>query len=350
MKKVEGRHGSILQIDKRLRKVVSCFFDNFGSGGPDTNDRRSLYRTLSNLLCKCFPPIDFARRGERNWDDLHKYFNCVGGLVAGARVLAPDDVDFMSDDLPFAGVLVDAARYQYETRFDVRALPLLQRASCICRFPYTEAEKMTLKSTIHSSAQCLLSAYCLLGGIRARGHARSYAAEAIKTFNQFWASGCSIALRKLRAAVILSHSSDVLMQAEQIVEASTDYDILLETYEQNDDEQQNQFRLARARLYKAFILICQGGHRVGDALQIAEKAFQILETRVKTFAHCMLWFRFLRALLLFNCGVFDESWRAHSEVLKMKQLQLGETDHETLSSQYCVAVCEMWGSKLVDSE
>ena len=352
LKKTDDELGSHLKIDEALKVGVSRYCD-FGDTSKGDDELRSLYEALRDLLYKAFPTIDVVRRGERDWKDMSKYFFCVEGLFIGAQTYAPDGVDFMKRDLPMARLLADAGRYQYETCFGVRAVPLLQKARHICNTTCDQADLKVPSKMILFPTLCLLSAYSLFGGIQAKRASHLLLNKAADNHRELCTAGFYNGRedrKDIMAAIFLSHTGDAYMQSEDLVAASERYELSLHYYLRPSGEQHHRFRSGRARLYNAFILASKGTHKAGLALQQAEGAFQSMDPQTGLFAHSVLWYRFLRALLLFNCGHFESACKLHQEVLTDRKLLLGDTDHETLSSQYCVAVCEMRSSKLKESE
>ena len=306
---------------------------------------RVLYDTYRILARKNFPRLDIAERGDgRYWTEMQKYYNCVEGLLVGAEIHKTNCDDFTADDLEFAELLTDAARYQYEIGYGVLGMPLLKKASVICANAFSIHDKRVMSLALHTPVLCLASAYEAFAGLEARDRAERSITKSMRAHDMFKEVRDQYGLEsqtRLTEAMLLSRIGETFMQKERLDLASTHHARSLAIYQKEGGEEQHGFRCGRIHLHNAFIKASEGTESARAALEMSIWAFQLIEPRTTTCLHSRVWFEFLRALLLFNCGDVNGSLDLHRRVLEDRKQYLGFDDHETLSSQYCVAVCEM---------
>lgn len=129
------------------------------------------------------------------------------------------------------------------------------------------------------------------------------------------------------------------MQREQLAKADEVFAHVLEVYEKLGGEEVHPVRYGLVRCYQALILGSMKG-RASEALKLANSGYKLVKSMLEPNPHLEVEIMFVLAMLAFNLGRNKQASELHRAVLKARYNLLGAKHHETLSSQYMVAVCE----------
>ena len=127
-----------------------------------------------------------------------------------------------------------------------------------------------------------------------------------------------------------------LLQTEDITGAADSFTEACCSYAKAGDEKTLGVRFGSAYVFQSFI--CAVNSRKKNAAWLSDRGYRMVREILGEDSHQSTLLNFLRALILFNTGELEASHSISKDVLAVRRRRLGETNHETLSSKYCVAV------------
>ena len=221
----------------------------------------------------------------------------------------------------------------------IETMPLLLAASRICESALPQ-DPMRVKS-LYPSILVLRSEYQSFAGIAGRAEAFRLLAKATDTHTDYWvelptdAGGyeAQVKLASLHYDLACNY-----MQREQLAKADEVFNHVLEVYDKLGGEDAHPVRYALVKCHQALIL---GSKRqTSEALELASEGYVLVKAMLEPNPHLEIEIMFLLAMLAFYLGRHKQAFELHLAILKARHKLLGPKHHETLSSQYMVAVCE----------
>ncbi len=227
----------------------------------------------------------------------------------------------------------------HERRSQTETMPLLLAASRICNstLPY---DPMRVKS-LYPSILVLRSKHESFTGIAGRAEAFHLLATATDMHTDYWAELPTDAGRYEAKVKLASFYYDLAcnyMQREQLAKADEVFNHVLEVYDKLGGEHAHPVRYGLVRCHQALILGSKG--LTNEALELANSGYTLVKAMLEPNPHLEAEIMFLLAMLAFNLGRKTQAFELHLAVLKARHKLFGPKHHETLSSQYMVAVCE----------
>ena len=126
------------------------------------------------------------------------------------------------------------------------------------------------------------------------------------------------------------------MQTDDIRDAGLSFVKALISYSKAGDEKTLDVRIGSAYVFQSFIHATASQKK--EALKFSDRGYHMVREILGDDSHQSILLNFLRALILFNTGEPEASHSIFQDVLAVRRRCLGESNHETLSSQYCLAV------------
>ena len=308
--------------------------------------RQSIYESARDVVRENFPRPNIAARGdERTWPAMSKYIPHIMSLHA-AVVASDPKID---GDLEFAGILADASRFHYELGVHEDAVPLLHTAENICDdiLPV----KPTDTKAVYPAILSLLSLYERFAGVQGRNTALVYIQKSVELQAEYMHDlSVSLAtdLDHINVGRFFLDQGCNFLHTEDITEADSSFAQALDSYAKAGDENALGVRFGSAYAFQSFI--CAVNSRKKEAVELSDRGYRIVREILGDDSHQSTLLNFLRALILFNTGELEASRSIFQDVLAIRRRRLGETNHETLSSQYCLAVTSQWLGDLETAE
>lgn len=306
----------------------------------DPSKCQQRHETARTLLRKSIPHPDITRPGNESlWPASTTYYHCLDGFYRQATLSNAGPATPL--DLKLAELISDGVHFMHERRSQTETMHLLLTASHICKslLPHNP---MLVKS-LFPSLLLLRTKYESYAGIAGRAEAFRLLATATNMHTEYWVElPTNDEAGKYSAKVKLASMHYELacnyMQREQLAKADEVYDHVLEVYDKLGGENVHPVRYGLVRCYQALILGSKGQTR--EALELANLGYKLVKTVLEQNPHLEVEMMFLLAMLAFNLGRNKQALELHMAVLKARHNLLGPKHHETLSSQYMVAVCE----------
>ena len=300
----------------------------------DPLERQSVYESTRDIVREAFPHPNIAARGDETaWPAMSKYLPHVMSLHA-AVVASDPNID---GDLEFVDILADASRFYFELGVQEEAIPLLRTAESICDdiLPKKPMETKALYPTILS----LLSIYEQFAGVQGRNTAWSYIKRCVALQAEYMRDLPLSSVTKLDhinvGRFFLDQGCD-LLQTDDLIDAGSSFEKAVASYLKAGDEKALEVRLGSAFVFQSFIITAALGKK--EAVQLANHGYQMVRQMLGDDSHQSTLLNFLRALILFNTGELKASNSTFQDVLAVRRRRLGESNHETLSTKYCLAV------------
>ena len=227
----------------------------------------------------------------------------------------------------------------HERGSQTETMPLLLAASRICESTLAQ-DPMRVKS-LYPSILVLRSQYESFAGISGRAEAFRLLATATDMHTDYWAELPTNAGKYEAKVKLASFYYDLAcnyMQREQLAKADEVFNHVLEVYDKLSGEDAHPVRYCLVRCHQALILGSKG--QTNKAFELANSGYILVKTMLEPNPHLEVEIMFLLAMLAFNLGRNEQAFELHLAVLKARHELLGPKHHETLSSQYMVAVCE----------
>ena len=307
------------------------------------NDRfkcQQRYETAQTLLRKSIPHPDITQPGnEKLWPASTTYYHCLDGFCRQAILSAPSSGP--TQDLELAELTSDGVHFMHEHRSQTDTMPLLLAASRICESTLP-TDPMRVKS-LYPSILVLRSKYESCAGIAGRAEAFRLLATATDMHTDYWAELPTDAGSYEAQVKLASLHYDLAcnyMQREQLAKADEVFNHVLEVYDKLGGENVHPVRYALVRCHQALILGSKG--QTSEALELASKGCVLVKAMLEQNPHLEVEIMFILAMLAFNQGRNKQALELHLAILKARYKLFGPKHHETLSSQYMVAVCEQY--------
>ena len=297
-------------------------------------ERQSVYESARDVVRKAFPRPNIAARGdETTWPAMSKYLPHVISLQA-AVVASDPKID---GDLEFVDILADASRFYFELGVQEEAIPLLRTAESICDdiLPEKPMETKALYPTILS----LLSIYEQFAGVQGRNTAWSYIKRCVGLQAEYMRDLPLSSVTKLDHINVGRFFLDQgcnLLQTDDLIDAGSSFEKAVISYSKAGDEKALDVCLGSAYVFQSFILAAVSHKK--EAVGLANHGYQMVRQILGDDSHQSTLLNFLRALILFNTGELGASNSIFQDVLAIRRRRLGESNHETLSTKYCLAV------------
>ena len=308
--------------------------------------RQMVYESARDVVREAFPRPNIAARGdERTWPATSKYLPHITSLHA-AVVASDPKID---GDLEFVDILVDASRFHYESGVHEEAVPLLHTAESICD-DMLSVKPMDTKA-LYPAILSLLSLYERFAGVQGRNTALSYIQRSVELQVEYMRdlSPSSVTdLDHINLGRFFLDQGCNLLQTEDITEADSSFTQALDSYTKAGDEKVLGVRFGSAYVFQSFI--CAVNSRKKEAVELSDRGYRIVRKILGDDSHQSTFLNFLRALILFNTGELEVSCSIFKDLLAVRRRRLGDTNHETLSSQYCLAVTSQWLGDLEAAE
>ena len=227
-----------------------------------------------------------------------------------------------------------------ERNSQIETTPLLQTASRICK---STLPQLPLKvKSIYPSTLVLRSKNETFAGIAGRAEAFHFLAKATDMHTEYWEdlpTKIDSYDAKVKLASLHYELACNYMQRELLVKADEVFNHVLEVYDKLGGEDAHPVRYGLVRCHQALILGSKG--QTSEALETANKGYVLVKAMLEPNPHLEVNIMFLLAMLAFNLGRNKQALELHLAILKARYKLLGAKHHETLSSQYMVAVCEL---------
>lgn len=227
----------------------------------------------------------------------------------------------------------------HERRSQTEAMPLLLAASHICKS--TLPQDPTRVKSLYPSILVLRSKYESFAGIAGRAEAFRLLATATDMHTEYWVelpTSAGSYEAKVKLASLHYDLACNYMQREQLAKANEVFNHVLEVYDKLGGENAHPVRYGLVRCHQALILGSKG--QTSEALELASKGYVLVKAMLEQNPHLEVEIMFLLAMLAFNSGRNKQAFELHLAILKARYKLFGPKHHETLSSQYMVAVCE----------
>ena len=308
--------------------------------------RQNVYESARNVVREAFPRPNIAARGdERTWPAMSKYLPHVMSLHAAVAASDPK----IDGDLEFAGILADASRFHYELGVHEDAVPLLHTAENICDDIVT-VKPMATKA-IYPAILSLLSLYERFAGVQGRNSALVYIQKSVELQAQYMRDlsvSSATDLDHINVGRFFLDQGCNFLQTEDFTEADSSFTQAFDSYGKAGDEKALGVRFGSAYVFQSFI--CAVNSRKKEAVELSDRGYRIVRELLGDDSHQSTLLNFLRALILFNTGELEASSSIFKDVFAVRRRRLGETNHETLSSKYCLAITSQWLGDLETAE
>ena len=304
----------------------------------DTSKCQQRDEVARALLRKSIPHPDIKQPGiERIWPASTIYYHCLDGFYRQATLSTSNSAT--TQDLELAEMISDGVHFMHERGSQTETVPLLLTASHICksRLPH---DSIRVKS-LYPSLLLLRSKYESLAGIAGRAEAFRLLATAIDMHTDYWVelpTNADQYSAKVKLASLHYDLACNYMQREQLAKADEVFNHVLEVYNKLGGEDAHPVRYGLVRCHQALILGSKG--QASEALELAGKGYGLVKSMLEPNPHLEVKMMFLLAMLAFNLGRNKQALELHEAILEARHNLLGPKHHETLSSQYMVAVCE----------
>lgn len=227
----------------------------------------------------------------------------------------------------------------HERDSQTETTPLLLAGSRICESTLPQ-DPMRVKS-LYPFILVLRSKYESFAGIGGRAEAFRLLATATDMHTDYWVelpTDAGSYEAKVKLASLHYDLACNYMQHEQLAKADEVFNHVLEVYDKLGGENAHPVRYGLVRCHQALILGSKG--QTSEALELASKGYVLVKAMLEQNPHLEIEIMFILAMLAFNLGRSKQAFELHLAVLKARHKLLGPKHHDTLSSQYMVAVCE----------
>ena len=309
-----------------------------------TFQRQSVYESARDVVREAFPHPNIAARGdEGTWPAMSKYLPHVMSLHAAVVASYPK----INGDLKFVGILADASRFHYGSGIHEEAIPLLRTAQDICDDILLQGNtKDTL--ALYPAILSLLSLYERFAGVRARNRALGYIHKGVQLQTEYMRHILPTDLDHINVGRFFLDQGCALLHTEDVTEADASFAQALKSYAKGGDEKTLGVRLGSTYVFQSFI--CTVNSRKTEAVDLSDRGYQMVREILGDDSNQSTLLNFLRALILFNTGELVASHSIFKDVLAARQRRLGESNHDTLSTKYCLAVTSQWLGDLETAE
>ncbi|PMD52524.1 pfs domain-containing protein [Hyaloscypha bicolor E] len=312
----------------------------------DIDTRQLVFTEVVKIVRNPFPRLDPAKRGDPSkWAIYEKYLPQVISLEEAFAQSNPK----ISDNLEFTTILRDAGSYLMNNGYQPDAVSLLETAVATCN-SLLETEPLAAGNVLDG---CLsnLQVYNQFMGIAGRRNALKLTArelelrsaqvdglprdqytetDVIKFGRVFVDKGCA-------------HS-----QMELLEEAGELFDKALEWYEQAGGEKALPARTAQ--LYACQLWVVAPTQNKTKAQELTQRSLKLASDSVGLENPLTLAAMFSAAMAAFTIGGIAEALQLHKKVHEARIHLRGPAHHDSLASQYQVAVCYQNSNDLESAE
>ena len=300
-----------------------------------TFQRQSVYESARDVVREAFPRPNIAARGdEGTWPAMSKYLPHVMSLHAAVVASDPE----INGDLEFVGILADASRFHYESGIHEEAVPLLRTAKDICDDILVQGNRMDTLA-LYPAILSLLSLYERFAGVRARNRALKYIQRGVQLQTEYirhFSPSAITNLDHINVGRFFLDQGCALLHIEDITGADASFTQALDSYAKGGDEKMLGVRFGSTYVFQSFI--CAVNSRKKEAVELSDRGYQIVREILGDDSNQSTLLNSLRALILFNTGELEASHSIFKDVLAVRRRRLGESNHDMLSTKYCLAV------------
>lgn len=301
------------------------------------------HETALVLLRNSIPRPDITQPHiEKLWPPTTTYHHSLSGLSRAATLSPPPPTS--PQDLSLASLIADGVHFLHERHSQTDPTPLLLLASHICTSLLPNAPILITLKSLYPSLLLLRSKYESNAGLAGRAEAFRLLATATDMHTEYWVElptddEAGKYEAKVKLASLHYELACNFMQREQLAKADEVFTHVLEVYDKLGGEDVHPVRYGMVRCHQALILGSMKG-QTSEALELANSGYMLVKSMLEPNPHLEVEIMFLLAMLAFHLGRKKQALELHMAVLKARYNLLGPKHHETLSSQYMVAVCE----------
>ena len=327
---VEG--GRCLIIHRALQMHVLLEIDK------SPLERQSIYENVRDIVREAFPRPNIAASGdETTWPAISKYLPHVISLHAAVMASDPK----IDGDLEFVDILADASRFYFELGVHEEAVPLLRTAESICDDILPE-KPMETKAQ-YPAILSLLSICESFEGVQGRNTALSYSQRCVGLQAEYMRDlplSSVTELDHINVGRFFLDQGCHLLQIDDFEKAGLSFVKALISYSKAGDEKALDVDLGSAYVFQSLILVVASAvvPCKKEAVESSDHGYQMVREILGDESHQTILVNFLRGLILFYTGELEASHSIFQDVLAVRQRRLGESNHETLSTKYCLAV------------
>ena len=307
-------------------------------------EQQQIFRENLYVTRQMYRAMNMLHREHRRWPDVRKTaFGQINIMHAVSEVVRPP----LEYELLFAELLSDLSIFLLEESRHEKAMCLLRTAKNICDelLPEKPFETMAVYPIILAQLAAAESydgipgrfrglGYLLRASILQKKYVNTLPADTIKKIDHVKTSWINIELlsgwlqnEKLAPAGPLLER---IRNASELVGGAENQDIC--------------FSYTLGSLLKAGEGLVQAAH------DMSEKGCTLMRKSREPFSHLAIRSSFLKAVTLFNAGNLEQAQILHMEVYDIRWRVLGDDHDETLSSLYCIAVCQHCDNQLEMAE
>jgi len=325
----ETPSGVNLRTHRALQRTILHRLDS------DPESRQLIFNDVAILVRKAFPIINLAKRGDLGTALIsEKYLPQIISLNTAFAQSHPK----MGNNFNFAWFLQDAGYYLLNKGIEVDGIPILETSVEVgtAMIP-TDPTKVR---PIVADALSSLQLYKQYFGIPGRQEAQRLTTTELELLDEqmagipkdHWTDYDKIAM--IRALVDLGVTS---VQLSHMDEGAAALERALEQYDDLQDQAPVLARLALIKCCKLWPSASEQKDR--DTRKLASEACELMAQELGNDAPLTQTVKFVAASAMFTIGDIDEALRRHKEVYDAFQHDRGSSAHETLASQYNLAVC-----------
>lgn len=302
----------------------------------DLDERAKVFQQALNIARAAFPRQNIALRGDTSLFPINKkYLPHVASIRAAFLESNPP----MANNVLLAELIKDAAAFLFNWQVRGEALELLATAEKMCSEMIDEDPERigTILATITSD----LGIYDQYFGVGTRQRGIDRTRRALKLQKDHIAripeDEVTTSDRIFLGRFHIDHGC-CWMQTNSMSEADALFRDGLIEYGRGGGEEKLAARYGLVYIFQAMIETTR--RNVKEADRLSAQGIALMERALDPNAHSTLWCKFLVGMVLFCSGKIELALKCHTEVLESRLKDLGKEHHETLSSQYCLAVVQ----------
>jgi tetratricopeptide (TPR) repeat protein len=312
----------------------------------DIDTRQLVFAEVVQIVRSPFPRLDPAKRGDPSkWAVYEKYLPQVISLEEAFAQSNPK----ISDDLEFTTILRDAGSYLMNSGYQPDAVTLLETAVAVCN-SLLETEPLIAGNVLDG---CLsnLQVYNQFMGVAGRKNALKLTARELELRTaqvdglprDQYAKTDVIKFGRVFVDKACAHS-----QMELLEEAGEFFDSALEWYHEAGGEEALPARMAQ--LYACQLWVVAPSQNKTKTRELIQRSLKLASDSVGPENPLTLAAMFSAATALFTIGDIAEALQLHKKVHEARVRLRGPAHHDSLASQYQVAVCDQNSNDLESAE
>ncbi|KIW70019.1 hypothetical protein PV04_02330 [Phialophora macrospora] len=311
----------------------------------DVSKRQEAFLGVFEKLRGVFPKQ--SALGEpitKEWSVYEKYLQHVISLWDMWQRASPQP----EADVRFAELLSDAGNYMWERNFTAEALPLLKDADELCQKLEGSQERYKQyhrAPSIYASIIDVIGSFELDIGISTREQGKDRKTRTLKLREQIFHGSRHVEASEQReAAIQLANSYNnvacALFALDQFEEAVPYLDEALKLKQTWGSESTLAYDFGEHYKNMALVHVARGERN--KAKELAQKAFELVEATEGPRSNSTLFFKFMKACVLYHCGETENALQLHREILGDRIQVISEIHNDTLTSYYTVATMEYY--------